>query len=104
MKKILIAALLLVSWPSLSFAFLYDDVQFMTKEEIQKLPDAELYELYVKTKVDEKASQEFHISAGFSNKKEYQERKRLIRLLFDIRTEMSSRPGLDPQKVDDNLK
>lgn len=105
MKRTLAAAfsfVLLLS--SVSFAFLYDDVKFLTKAEIQKLTNEQLYEMYIQTKVVEKSSQEFHISAGFSNAKEYKERQKLIRLLFDLRMEMSNRPELDPQKIDDNLK
>lgn len=104
MKKILIAVILFVCSVSVSHAFLYDDVRFLSREEIKKLSDQELYDVYVDTRVIEKASQEFHISAGFSNPKEYKERQKLIRLLFDLRTELSTRPDLDPQKIDDNMK
>jgi len=104
MKKLFILFLLCLLWVAPAGAFLYDDVKFMTTEEIMKLSDQELYERYVDTKVIEKASQEFHIANGFSNTKEYGLRRKVIRLIFDLRMEMLKRESLDPAKVDENMR
>lgn len=104
MKKIICTLLFLALMSPAAHAFLYDDVNFITREEIKLLPNKQLFEIYVNTKVIEKASQEFHVSAGFSNAKEYKLRQKLIRLLFDLRYEMSQRDGVDPASVDENMK
>lgn len=102
MKKLafLLAFVLLLT--SNAQAFLYS-VKLLTKAEIKQLSDDELVSTYTEAKIEEKASAEFHEGAGFSNAKEYEKRKDLLRFIVYLRQEMKAR-GIEPDPVDEWLK
>ncbi len=100
LKKVLvICALCLLVTVNVS-AFLYQ-AKILNVEEIQKLDDDELVELYIQARIEEKASGEFHRAAGFSSAKDYGGRKLLLRYLFELRREMGRREKIQATDVDD---
>jgi len=103
MKKVIIFLTLILSLTTQALAFLYE-LPVMTKEEIQKLSDEDLVEKYIEAKIEAKASQEFHQAAGFNSGKEYGNRKKLLRYLFDLRREMSRREEVEAGSLDELLK
>lgn len=102
MKKIILVALMIVLTVP-AFAFLYD-MKMLPREEIRKLTDGELEEAYIQAKIEEEASHEFHIAAGFSSSKDYDKRKELLRYLFELRREISHRENIKIDDLDKNLK
>jgi len=103
MKKIIIALSLLAVISTQAFAFLYE-MPMLTKEEVQKLSDEDLVEKYIEAKIEAKASQEFHQAAGFNSGKEYENRKKLLRYLFELRRELSIREKIEAGSLDELLK
>jgi len=103
MKKIIFITSVLLLICTFSFAFLYG-VKVLTQEEIKELTDEELYEVYVDSKIEEKASGEFHKSAGFSSAKDYNKRKRMLRFIFDLRKEVDTRASFDVESIDRYLE
>lgn len=104
MKKIVsifIAFMLLVT-PA--FAFLYEGFVPMTEEQIKKLADKALFDAYVDAQITRKAAEQFHEAAGFSNAKEFNKYKELLRQIFQLRLEMDRRESLDPDTVDENMR
>jgi len=94
--KTFVAVLLFTLIVSPAFAFLYE-IPILSKEEISKLSDKEIIDVYMEVKIEEIASSEFHKGAGFSNAKEYNKRKALLRFIIDLRMEMDSRElGVPP--------
>ena len=75
----------------------------LTAEEILALQDLQLMDAYREAKIEEKASSEFHVSAGFSSAKEYNQRKELLRYIIFLRKEMKKR-DLEPEPLEDWLK
>ena len=96
--------LLFVSSTVMAGSFLYNDIKILAKEDIQKLSDDVLMETYIEARIEEEASAEFHRSAGFSSEKEYDQRKKLLRYIFDLRREMSARKSIDTESVDKDMK
>jgi len=90
MKRFLLAFIIIFICVSPGFAFLYQ-LELLTSEEIKELTDVQLWEVYVEAKVEEKASGEFHRGAGFSNAKEYEKRKELLRYIIYLRKEFNER-------------
>ena len=88
---------------SVGQAFLYE-IKILPKEAIAKLTDQDLEDAYVEAKIEEKASQEFHIAAGYSSPKEYQARKDLLRYLFELRREMDRREKVEADTLDGYFK
>lgn len=103
MKRIIIGVLAVVLCAQASWAFLYN-IKFLTKEEIQQMNDADLEERYIEARIEEKASQEFHIGAGFSSSKDYESRKKLLRYIFELRREIGRREKIEAEKLDGYLK
>lgn len=103
MKKILIGFLcfLLVAIPA--YAFLYE-LKMLTREEIAKLSDEQLENVYIEARIEEKASQEFHIAAGFSSSKDYENRKSLLRYIYELKREISRRENIKADQLDGYLK
>lgn len=90
MKKLLIAIIVVLMAATSSSAFLYE-IEILTQEQIKKLSDTELVEVYTEAKIEEYASSEFHQGAGFSSGKEYEKRKDLLRYIIFLRREMALR-------------
>ena len=82
-------------------AFLYE-VKIPTKEELKKLNNDQLVDLYTSALIEREASETFHGKAGFTPK-EYQSFKDLLGLIVRIRQEMLSRE-LEPPPIDQWLK
>ena len=105
MKKIIIGVVCLLFLSQATvFAFLYEGVKMLPKEEIAKLTDDQLMEAYVDAKIEEETSREFHFAAGFNSAKEYNQRKALLRFVFDLRMEMSKRANMDADTIDEKIK
>jgi len=102
MKKILISVLILALLASPAVAFLYE-MKILTREEIKKLTDDELTEIYIEARIEEKASSEFHGAAGFSSSKDYNSRKKLLRFVFELRREMAIREKIVAEAIDEHL-
>ena len=64
--------------------FLYD-IKILTPQEIKLLSNDDLTEVYIEARIEEKASAEFHVGAGFSSAKDYGRRKGLLRYIFDLK-------------------
>ena len=90
MKKIILVVFLAIFMASSVDAFLYQ-MKFLKKEEIKALNDEELTNVYIEARIEDKASKEFHVAAGFNSSKEYNKRKDLIRFIINLRREMSER-------------
>jgi len=104
MKKIVLTLSLLMMLTTQALAgFLYT-IPILSREEIQKLSDDELIEIYIEARIEEKASEEFHRAAGFNSAKEYNARKKLLRFVFELRREMARRGQGDSSSVDELLK
>lgn len=103
MKKILLSALMILMLSVPAFAFLYE-IKMLNREEIQKLNDSQLEEAYINARIEEKASEEFHIGAGFSSSKDYESRKALLRYIFELRREIAKREQMKVDELDQNLK
>ncbi len=102
MKKILSLFFVFLLLTSTAQAFLYD-LKILTKQEIQQLDDEALISTYAEAKIEEKTSAEFHQAAGFSNSKEYNKRKDLLRFIIYLNHEMTTR-GITPDPIDVWLK
>jgi len=102
MKRIilLLLAVLLISNPAL--AFLYDDVKFLSVEEIKKLSDEDLIQTYIDAKIETNASKTFHANAGFNSAKDYKKYKELLVLIIRLRQELELR-GKEAPPVDEWL-
>lgn len=108
MKKILAIFFVLCLTAQLFVApvtagFMYD-INILSREEIQKLSDAQLEDAYIDAKIEDKTSQEFHVAAGFSSAKDYENRKKLIRYIFELRREMGRRENLKVDQIDGYLE
>ena len=103
MKKIIIFLCMILSLTTQAGAFLYE-LPILSKDEIAKLTDEDLMEKYIDAKIEAKASEEFHRAAGFNSVKEYENRKKLLRYIFDLRREMSKREDVEAGKLDALLK
>ena len=84
-----------------AFAFLYE-VKVLTKEEVQKLTNDQLVDVYKDAVIERKASETFHGKAGFMPK-EYESFKQLLGLIIRIREEMKTRE-LEPPPIEDWLR
>ena len=98
MKKLILLLLILLLTASPALAFLYD-VKVLAVEEIKKLSNEEILTVYIDAKIETKASQTFHINAGFSNPKEYRKYKELLGFIIRLRQEMEIRK-VDAPPVD----
>lgn len=102
MKKMVLMLLMVALLSSTACAFLYE-IKMFSAEEIKNLNNAQLIDVYTEAKIEERASSEFHISAGFSSAKEYEKRKELMRFIVNLRKEMSKRE-IVPDPIEDWLK
>lgn len=102
MKKIIVLLIICMLAVTPAFAFLYD-IEILTVEQIEKLKDEELIEVFTEAKIEEQASSEFHNGAGFSSAKDYQKRKNLLRFIIRLRKEMSKR-DVEADPIDEWLK
>ena len=101
MKKMIPFVLTFCLITSLAFAFLYE-VKILSKEELKKLTNDGIVELYTSALIEREASEVFHGKAGFSPK-EYENYKELLGLVIRIRQEMLDR-DLQPPPIDEWLK
>ncbi len=102
MKNIILAVFMVFIISTGVDAFLYE-IEMKTVEEIQQLTEKDLAEVYTEAKIEERASSEFHQSAGFSSTKEYELRKKLLRYIVDLRREMARRE-VEVEPIDEWLK
>ncbi len=102
MKKIITVLFVFLLVASQAFAFLYT-IKILTKEELKELKKEDLAEVYLEAKIEEKASGEFHIGAGFSSSKDYGKRKDLLRFIVNLRREMAVR-DIEPEPIEEWLK
>lgn len=84
-------------------AFLYE-ITVLTKEEIQKLSDKDLEEVYIEARIEERTSQEFHTGAGYNSAKDYNKRKQLLRYIFELRREIGNREQLKDLDLDEYFR
>jgi hypothetical protein len=103
MRKIFVFILLFMFLAMPSYAFLYE-ITILSSEEIAKLSNDDLKEVYIEARIEKKASGEFHAGAGFSSKKPYEKRKDLLRYIFDLKQEMGKREEVETEKIDEYLK
>jgi hypothetical protein len=101
MKKIFVTLLLVGALATQAFAFL-SDMKVLTKEEIGKLSDTEIVEVYTSAIIERKATEAFHANAGFTPK-EYDAFKELLGFIVRLRQEMLNRNVTVPP-VDEWLK
>jgi len=102
-KKFLIVVLTIGLLAANAHAFLYD-LKILTSAEIKVLTDEQLIDDYIEAKIEEQASGEFVRAAGFSSGKDYGKRKDLLRYIYNLRKEISSRPSIDLKSIDLNLE
>lgn len=102
MKRWAVLLLIFLCWTSSAEAFLYE-LKFLSEVEISALADEALVATFLEAKIEEKASSEFHRGAGFSNAKEYEKRKQLLRFIIYLNREMNKR-GITPDPIDSWLK
>ena len=101
MQKISMILFVILLCAGTASAFLYE-IQMHSMLEITEMTNDQLLENYLEAKIEERASAEFHEGAGFSNAKEYQLRKDLLRYIIYLRKEMLTRE-LEPDPVEDWL-
>ncbi|MCA9393739.1 MAG: hypothetical protein KC900_06010 [Candidatus Omnitrophica bacterium] len=102
MKRMAVLLLLLLCWTGPCEAFLYN-LRMLSEVEVSALSDEDLKSTFLEAKIEEKASAEFHRGAGFSNAKEYEKRKQLLRFIIYLHREMDKR-GITPDPIDSWLK
>lgn len=102
MKRLAVLLILLLCWTGPGEAFLYN-LKMLTEVEVSALSDEELQSVYLEAKIEQKASAEFHQGAGFSNAREYEKRKQLLRFIIYLHREMERR-GITPDPVDSWLQ
>ncbi|MCB9719295.1 MAG: hypothetical protein H6756_00305 [Candidatus Omnitrophica bacterium] len=102
MKRMAVLLILLLCWTGPSEAFLYN-LKMLSEVEVSALSDEDLKSTFLEAKIEEKASAEFHRGAGFSNAKEYEKRKQLLRFIIYLHREMDKR-GITPDPIDSWLK
>jgi len=103
MKKIFyLTILIILMTTAIAFGFLYE-ITILTPEAIKELTAVQLQEVFLEAKIEEKTSSEFHVAAGFSNAKEYEKRKNLLRYIVSLRREMLLR-SIEPEPIDQWLK
>jgi len=98
-RSALVAIMLLVFCTAGFAGFLYN-VSVLDKAAIGKLTDEKLADAYIDVEIELKAVQAFHEAAGFSNARDYESYKALLRYRFDLLEELRQRkiepPQLDP--------
>ena len=102
MKKLIWVGLFLIVTNVSADAFLYE-IKMSSQAEIVAMSDEQLKNAYMEAKIEEIASAEFHQAAGFSNAKEYDKRKDLLRYIIHLRQEMQKRE-IEPDPIDSWLK
>lgn len=102
MKRMLIVLFVFLCWTTSGEAFLYN-LKMLSEVEISALADEDLAGIYLEAKIEQKASAEFHKGAGFSNAKEYEKRKELLRFIIYLNREMNKR-GITPDPIDTWLR
>ncbi len=66
--------------------------------------DKALTDAYIEAKIEEKASREFVEAAGFNSAKDYGNRKKLLRYIFDLRREIGTRASINIDDIDKYLE
>jgi len=100
-KKVIVISSLFLLIATQSMAFLYV-VKILTKEEIQKLNEEELLDVYIEVVIERKATETFHGKAGFTPK-EYNKYKDLLSLIVKLRKEMIERK-IDAPPIEEWLR
>ena len=96
-----LVSIILLAAQTAGASFLYE-VKILTKQELKKLSNDDLIELYTSTLIEREASETFHGKAGFTPK-EYAQFKELLGLIVRIRQEMLSRK-METPPVDEWLR
>jgi len=91
---------LMFAVPALAFL---SDLKILNVEEIKKLPNEDLLNVYIDAKVEASANRTFHISAGFGTPKAYEQYKELLTYIIHLRQEMEKRK-LDVPPIEEWLK
>lgn len=84
-----------------SFGFVYD-MKMLTKEEIKKLKDEELPEVFTDVIIEKISAEAFHSKAGFAPK-EFEDYRDLLRFIVELRKEFEFRK-IDVPPVESWLK
>ncbi len=66
-------------------------VTILDKTEISRLSDERLVDLYMDTLVDIQAMKTFHTTSGFSNPRQYEDYRRLLKFRLQILLEIHNR-------------
>ena len=75
---------------STSFALFNDDVKILSKDEVSKLSNDDLNNVYIETAIEIEASRTFYGKSGFTPK-EYTHFKDMLRYLVGLRMELQKR-------------
>ncbi|MCA9408874.1 MAG: hypothetical protein H6755_04030 [Candidatus Omnitrophica bacterium] len=102
MKKLLLLVISFIFAASTVSAFL-NEVAVLSKEEVVKLSNERLVEVYIDAKIEIDASKTFHTRAGFNSPKEYDKYKELLAFIVVLRQEMKKR-DLEAPPVDEWLR
>ncbi|MDP8212993.1 MAG: hypothetical protein P9X22_06880 [Candidatus Zapsychrus exili] len=101
MKKVIIFLTIFLLFCGPALAFIYE-ISIPTQEEIKRLKDDEIIEIYIDVMIERKASEAFHGKAGFTPK-EYTKFKELLGFIVRLRQEMSKRE-LEAPPIDEWLR
>ena len=103
MKKMLFTLFLVFGLVASANAFLYN-IKILSQSEVAALSDSALIDAYIEARVEEKASSEFVQAAGFSSAKDYEQRKRLLRYIFELKREMGKRESINAEELDSYME
>lgn len=99
MKKISLIVLAVLLIASNAFAFLFDDVEFLTREQVKQLNDTVLEQKLIKTRIDKEAIDRFVLNSGFSKPDDFKKYKALLASLYELEREVEAR-GKKVEKID----
>ncbi len=102
MKKYLLAFILLALLATSAQAVM-SDMKILAKDEIAKLTNEKLIDVYIETKVEIAASKTFYCNSGFSTLKEYDKYKELLTYVIYLQQEMQKK-GVIPPPVDEWIR
>lgn len=101
MKKIFSVLIILCLLATPIFAAIYE-VKILTDEEIRKLSDEAIVNVYTEAMIEREATKTFYAKAGFTPK-EYDSYRNLLGFVVRLRKEMDSRE-IEPPPVEEWLK
>ncbi|MBF0533075.1 MAG: hypothetical protein HQL23_08290 [Candidatus Omnitrophica bacterium] len=101
MKKMLMGFLCFLLFTVPAYAFLYE-VQALSKEELKKLSNEQLTDVYTDAVIERRATEVFFTRAGLTPK-EYAQFKDLLKFIVRLRQEMVERK-IDVPPIEDWVK